>query len=121
MLTKKNNGVSWKTFTNLPDAKSKNPIGTYALNGISCVSARSCVAVGSLATDDGTGGIATAIATGNGGITWTRTVLRGLSTLLSVSCVPGGWQSVCFASGGAIPTPQGWPAAVAISRNGGLT
>jgi photosystem II stability/assembly factor-like uncharacterized protein len=119
MLTK-NDGASWKTFTNLPDARPTTPIGTYALNSISCVSARSCVAVGWQAVEDGSIGLT--IATENGGSTWTRTVLPSLSQLGGVSCVPGGWLvPTCFASAGGPLTPQGDTAVILVSRDGGLT
>jgi photosystem II stability/assembly factor-like uncharacterized protein len=122
MMRTQNRGTTWKTFTNLPDRTSKTPYGTYSLNSIFCVSARSCVAVGSYAAID-IGGYGTAIATSDGGLTWTRPAsLRSLETLTGVSCVAGGLLApTCYASGSTAASPQGTSAAVAVSRNGGAT
>lgn len=82
-------GATWTTFTNLPTFASPDPNGTYLLNGISCVSALECVAVGGLNEADGT---ATVISTVDGGATWSRSsdpTLSGVEQLFSVSCLPG--------------------------------
>jgi photosystem II stability/assembly factor-like uncharacterized protein len=123
MMRTQNRGATWKISTNLPDRTSKDPLGTYALNSISCVSARSCVAVGIFAADN-IGGYGTAITTSNGGLTWTRPAsLRSMLTLTGVSCVPGGLLvPTCYASGASAISPQGggW-ATVVVSRDGGMT
>jgi hypothetical protein len=93
-------GTTWKTFTNLPSFKSRDPNGTYQLNGISCVSATSCVAVGGLNEADGT---ATVISTTNGGGKWTRSkdsILSTVQSLNSVSCFAGR-RLTCYAAGTA--------------------
>jgi hypothetical protein len=110
-------GASWTTFTNLPTFASTDPNGTYALNGISCVSRRSCVAVGGLNESDGT---ATVISTTNGGATWTRSAdpsLLDFEGLFGISCirVAGGSQT-CVAGA---PGPAG-PATI-VSHDGGAT
>jgi photosystem II stability/assembly factor-like uncharacterized protein len=122
MMRTDDRGATWKTFTNLPDRTSRSPLGTYSLTSISCASARSCVAVGSYAAPD-IGGYGTAIATSDGGLTWTRPAsLRSLGTLMGVSCVPTGLLlPTCYASGATTASPQGESAAVAVSRDGGMT
>lgn len=123
MMRTPNRGATWQYLTNLPDRTSKDPLGTYALNSISCVSAESCVAVGLIANDQ-VGGYGTAIATSNGGRTWSQpTALRNLGTLWGVSCVPAGLLGLtCYASGSlAYGPPGGGSATVVVSRDGGLT
>lgn len=113
-------GATWTVDSNLPDATSSNPLGTYSLSGISCLSATSCVAVGGL---NYSGGTAAAISTTNGGNTWSMSAdptLTGLQDLDSVSCLPpasatGG--STCYAAGF---TGAGGPAVV-VSPDGGNT
>jgi hypothetical protein len=114
-----NGGASWTVFTNLPTFTSSDPNGTYVLNGISCVSARSCVAAGGLNEADGT---ATVISTTDGGGTWNRSVdpsLAGVQQFFSVSCLPtGGGLPACMGAGSALEAAG--PVALA-SRNGGAT
>jgi len=113
-----NGGDGWKFLTNLPTFKTNNPYGTYGLNGISCPSARLCVAVGDRLVAGGTGSV---ITTRNGGITWSRTALPRVSTLYSVSCVPAGRTATCFTAGGITTGAAGNRAVILMSRNGGRT
>ena len=112
-------GATWTTFTNLPTFVSSDPNGTYELDGISCVSAVSCVAVGGLNEADGT---ATVISTANGGATWSRSTdpkLSRIEELLSVSCLPAAHgKTTCFAAGAA--QQAAGPVAI-LSRNGGAS
>lgn len=114
-------GASWTTYSNLPTFISSDPNGTYSLNGISCVSAISCVAVGGLNEADGT---ATVISTTDGGTTWSRSTdpgLTGLQQLFSVSCLPSASATgnpTCFAAG-TITAAAG--PAVVVSYDGGAT
>lgn len=112
-------GASWTTFTNLPTFASPDPNGTYLLNGISCVSALSCVAVGGLNESDGT---ATVISTVDGGATRARSedpALSGVQQLFSVSCQPGpGGLPVCNAAADAL---QAAGPVVLKSNDGGAT
>lgn len=112
-------GATWTTFTNLPAIPQTNSGGTYVLNGISCVSADSCVAVGGF--EEG-GGPSEVISTTNGGATWSlsaSTELSGISQLFSVSCLPAaGGNTTCYATGwaGAADVPT-----VLVSQDGGAT
>jgi hypothetical protein len=116
-----NGGRSWATLSNLP-AVTPDPDGdTYALNGISCTSARSCLAVGGI---NGGTGPAAVISTINGGTTWslsTDPALAGLQQVFGVSCRPGPATSskpVCHAAGAALQATG--PVALA-SHDGGAT
>lgn len=115
-------GTTWTVFTNLPTWVSTNGVGTYTLNGISCLSAASCVAVGGL---NASGGTATVISTTDGGATWNLSAdpaLGAIQQLFSVSCLPGtGGNTTCFGAGNA-QLPGGSSASVAlISQDGGAT
>ena len=57
-------GRTWTTFSNLPATPPDTNGDTYALDGISCTSARVCVAVGGV---NGGPGPAAVISTTNGG------------------------------------------------------
>lgn len=111
-------GATWTTFSNLPAVVSGDPNGTYTLNGISCLSAQSCVAVGGLNEADGK---ATVISTPDGGARWIRSFGAALSrtqTLFSVSCVSAAHRpSVCAAAGSALQAAG--PVAL-LSANGGF-
>jgi hypothetical protein len=113
-------GASWTVFSNLPDATGSNPLGTYSLNGVSCVSATSCVAVGGL---NYFGGTAAVISTADGGNTWSMSAdpaLTGLEELEGVSCLPSASATgdpTCYAAGLA---SAGGPA-VLVSHDGGST
>lgn len=79
--------ASWVSASSLPSVVSKDPNGTYALNGISCVSAISCVAVGGLNEADGT---ASVVSTTDGGASWSLSpdpTLSHIQELFAVSCV----------------------------------
>jgi photosystem II stability/assembly factor-like uncharacterized protein len=112
-------GANWTTLSNLPTFVSHDPNGTYELDGISCLSAVSCVAVGGL--NDGSG-TATVISTTDGGATWTRSddpTLSRIEELFSVSCLPAAHaRTTCFAAGTA--QQAAGPVAV-LSRDGGVT
>lgn len=116
-------GATWTVFSNLPDSTSSNPLGSYSLNGISCTSALSCVAVGGLPY----AGVGTAnvISTADGGTTWsmsTDPTLTGLADLQSVSCLPPASATgspTCYAAG-SVPGNPGIPALV-VSGDGGST
>lgn len=100
-------GAHWKVFTNLPTFTSDDPNGTYTLNGISCVSAQSCVAAGGLNESDGT---ATVISTTNGGGTWNRSTdpsLANLQQFFSVSCLPADGGAVACTGAGSAPAAAG--------------
>jgi IPT/TIG domain len=111
--------ATWATYSSLPTFTPYDPNGTYILNGISCVSALSCVAVGGLNESDG---IAAVISTTDGGVTWSQSadpVLSGLQQLFSVDCLPGtGGLPLCNAAAAA--TAGGGPAEVS-SADGGTT
>jgi hypothetical protein len=109
-------GAAWTFFTNLPTFETKNPYGTYGLNGISCASPTLCVAVGDLFVS---GGTASVIMTDNGGITWTRLPLPRISTLYSISCVPAAQTATCFTAGGTGTGTTGGKSVILMSRNGG--
>ncbi len=127
-----NGGQSWTTFASsadstapwvtdatLPTVVSSDPNGTYGLNGISCVSALSCVAVGGLNEADGT---AAAISTTNGGATWSLSpdpALSGIQQLFAISCLaaPSGLPT-CTAAGSAIAAAG---PVVLTSLDGGTT
>jgi hypothetical protein len=114
-------GATWTVFSNLPDSTSSNPLGTYFLDGISCVSAMSCVAVGGLPYA-GVGN-ANVISTADGGTTWsmsTDPALTGLQQLASASCLPPASATgspTCYAAGVA---SAGGPAVI-VSHDGGST
>lgn len=112
-------GASWTVFTNLPTFTSNDPNGTYVLNGISCVSARSCVAVGGLNEADGT---ATVISTTDSGSTWSRSAdpsLANVQQFFSVSCLPADdGPPACTGAGSALSATG--PVALE-SRDGGAT
>jgi hypothetical protein len=82
-------GATWSTFANLPTAPPHSGPGNYILNGVSCTTITSCVAVGGNAL---TNSYATVITTTDGGATWSMSAdpaLAGIGTLQDVSCVPG--------------------------------
>jgi photosystem II stability/assembly factor-like uncharacterized protein len=112
-------GATWTTFTNLPTFTSSDPNGTYLLNGISCVSPRSCVAAGGLNESDGT---ATVISTTNGGATWSRSMdpaLSGVQQLFSVSCLRADdGTPTCAAAADAL---QAAGPVTLVSHDGGAT
>jgi hypothetical protein len=111
--------ATWATEANLPTFTPNDPNGTYILNGISCISALDCVAVGGLNESDG---VAQVISTTDGGATWslsTDPTLSGLQQLVSVDCLPvSGGLPVCNAAAAA--TQAGGPAEV-TSADGGTT
>jgi IPT/TIG domain len=111
--------ATWATESNLPTFTPYDPNGTYILNGISCVSATNCVAVGGLNESDG---VAEVIATTDGGATWSQSTdptLTGLQQLFSVDCLPVvGGLPVCNAA--ATATAVGG-SAVVTSADGGTT
>lgn len=112
-------GAHWTVFSNLPTFTSPDPNGTYALNGISCISAQSCVAAGGLNEADGT---ATVISTTDGGSTWNRSAdpsLANLQQFFSVSCLPADEGGLaCTGTGSALAAAG--PVAL-VSRDGGAT
>jgi hypothetical protein len=114
-----NGGATWTTFANLPTFTSTDPNGTYLLNGISCISARSCVAGGGLNESDGT---ATVITTANGGSTWRRSTdptLSDVQQLFSISCLPtAAGLPTCTAAADALEAAG--PVTL-VSHNGGAT
>jgi len=93
-------GATWTAFSNLPKIVSRDPNGTYELDGISCVSADSCVVVGGLNEADGTAAV---ISTFNGGATWIRSIsptLRSMEELFSVSCLRAAYgMTTCYGAG----------------------
>lgn len=115
-----NGGSTWTTFSNLPAVTPDANGDTYLLNGISCISPRSCVAVGGL---NGFGP-ATVISTTNGGASWSMSSdpeLGNVQDLVSVSCLPGPstvTPIICHAAGISI-TAAG--AVELTSRNGGAS
>jgi hypothetical protein len=98
-------GATWTLFSNLPKV-TETPIGSYQLEGLSCVSADSCVAVGGL---NGGSGPASAISTTDGGATWSLSSSAGLSgieQLDGASCLPDtGGNITCYAAGNAPAAP----------------
>ncbi len=116
-----NGGATWTTFTNLPAVTPDANGDTYALNGISCTSALSCVAVGGV---NGGPGPAAVITTTDGGTTWslsTDPALASVQEFFSVSCVPGPSVSstpVCHAAGAAL---QAAGPVQLTSQNGGAS
>jgi hypothetical protein len=96
-------GATWTTFSNLPAIVQYDPNGTYELDGISCLSADSCVAVGGLDEGDGK---AVVISTADDGTTWTLSTSKKLShlqELFGVSCLPAArGKTTCFAAGAAL-------------------
>lgn len=98
-------GTDWTTFSDLPTVTPDSNGDTYALNGISCVSADSCVAVGGI---NGGAGPATVISTTNGGTSWSLSTAPALSSVqdfFSVSCVAGpsgSTEVACHAAGAAL-------------------
>jgi len=123
-----NGGRSWTTLSNLPAVTPDSNGDTYLLNGISCTSARSCVAVGGI---NGGPGPATVISTTDGGATWSLSAdpaLAGLQELFGVSCLPGPATSsepVCHAAGGTVALTSGdggatWSASPPFDSTGWL-
>jgi hypothetical protein len=97
-----NGGSSWTTFSNLPAVTPDSNGDTYALNGISCTSATSCMAVGGI---NGGPGPATVISTANGGTTWSLSASGALAheqQLFSASCLQGTSATTCHAAGVAL-------------------
>jgi hypothetical protein len=98
-------GGTWTTFSNLPAVTPDSNGDTYGLNGISCVAADSCVAVGGI---NGGSGPATVISTTNGGTSWslsTASALGSVEDFFSVSCLPGPSVTsgaICRAAGVAL-------------------
>ena len=114
-------GATWTTFSNLPSVTPDVNGNTYLLNGISCISARICVAVGGINGGDGP---AQVISTTNGGASWSRSSdsdVASIQDLFSVSCLPGPSTVspvICHAAGTA-PLADG--PVVLTSRNGGAS
>jgi hypothetical protein len=115
-------GAAWTIFGNLPTFVSGDPNGTYTLNGISCVSADSCVAVGGLNLGDGK---AQAISTTDGGATWNRSTdptLSGAQQMFGVSCLPdANGNTTCIGVGSALLSPSSSESLAFISHDGGAT
>ncbi len=111
-------GATWTTFTNLPTVTG-NPLGTYQLYGISCVSTLSCLVTGGY---NGLDGFVQAVSTTDGGDTWTLSTdpaLAGLQDVFSASCQPtDGGLPVCYAVGAALLS--GGPVEI-TSTDGGAT
>jgi hypothetical protein len=112
-------GTTWTTFSNLPTIVQYDPNGTYELDGISCVSADSCVVVGGLNEGDGKGVV---ITTADGGTTWTLSAspkLAHIQEFFSVSCLPAAdGKTTCFGAGAAHEAAG--PISL-VSHNGGVT
>jgi hypothetical protein len=97
-------GATWTIFNNLPEpATQTDPNGTYLIDAISCTSTVDCVAAGGL--NDGVG-LASVIATTDGGDTWTMSTdptLQGVQDIFGLSCVPvDGGLPVCNVAGAAL-------------------
>jgi hypothetical protein len=95
-------GSTWSMISNLPPANLPEPEGDYALDGISCTSDLSCLAVGGLNAGDGT---AMAISTVDGGASWSVSddpTLQGIQQMFSVSCVPTASLPECTGVGSAL-------------------
>ena len=111
-------GSTWTTFTNLPTVTG-NPLGTYQLYGISCVSSLNCLVTGGY---NGLDGFVQTVSTTDGGDTWalsTDPALQGLQDVFSTSCLPvGGGLPVCYAVGAALLA--GGPVEI-TSTDGGVT
>ncbi len=112
-------GTTWTQLSNLPAITPYDPNGTYQLNGISCVSASSCVAVGGLNYSDGQ---AVVITTADGGSSWTLsadpTLLKS-QQLFGVSCLTtaaGSVRCVAAADAAAAAGPV-----TLVSPDGGAT
>jgi photosystem II stability/assembly factor-like uncharacterized protein len=116
-------GATWTLYTNLPTVP-RTPIGTYELEGISCVSADSCVVGGGL---NGGFGPARVISTTDGGATWSLSASAGLSgveLLFGVSCLPDtGGNTTCYAGGTvqAQPDTNESTSVVLVSHDGGAS
>ena len=115
-------GATWTLFGNLPTVPS-TPIGTYELNGISCVSADSCVAVGGL---NGGSGPARVITTTDGGATWSLSAsaaLSGVQQLMDVSCLPAaGGGTTCYGAGVTFASDTGTAESLVLaSQDDGAT
>ena len=119
LLETTDGGATWTQFSNLPAVTSADPNGTYQLNGMSCVSALSCVAVGGLDYGDGKSVV---IMTADGGASWTLSTdptLGKSNELFSVSCLPTTTGAVhCAAAADALEAAG--PVTL-ISRDGGAT
>jgi hypothetical protein len=97
----------------------------YELNGISCPSASSCTAVGTMVTKEANGGrsqSAISVTTGGSGVGWRLTTMFGDGYATGVSCVGQGYNwitgpaSTCFAVGGASGSPV-----ITVSHDNGQT
>ena len=115
-------GATWTLFSNLPTVPSTS-IGTYELNGISCVSADSCVAVGGL---NGGSGPARVITTTDGGATWSLSAsaaLSGVQQLMDVSCLPAsGGGTTCYGAGITFASDSGTAESLVLaSQDDGAT
>jgi hypothetical protein len=114
-------GATWTTFSNLPAGTADSYGDTYGLNGISCVSARICVAVGGI---NGGPGPAAVISTTDAGASWSMSAdpeLANAQNLFSVSCLPGPSTVsplICHAAGTALEAAG--PVEM-TSRNGGAS
>jgi hypothetical protein len=119
LLETTDGGATWTQLSNLPAVTSADPNGTYQLNGMSCVSALSCVAVGGLGYGDGKSVV---ITTADGGANWTLSAdptLAKSNELFSVSCLPAATGTVhCAAAADALEAAG--PVTL-ISRDGGAT
>lgn len=112
-------GATWTQLNDLPTITQYDPNGTYQLSGISCVSGLSCVAVGGLNESDGK---AVAIATADGGSSWTLssdpTLLKS-QDLFGVSCLTTAGRGVrCVAAADALAAAG--PVTL-VSPDGGTT
>jgi hypothetical protein len=117
LLKTTDGGASWQKVSGLPAFNSGTTLGSYVLNGISCVSASSCVAVGGLNYIQGT---AVSIMTADGGASWSLSSFPGVQSLWSVSC-PIGAGHACFAAGGVIVTGNSSASVFVASSDSGKT
>ena len=119
LLETTNGGATWTQLSNLPTVTSADPNGTYQLNGMSCVTALSCVAVGGLNYGDGK---SVAITTTDGGSSWALSAdptLADSNELFSVSCLPTTSGAVhCAAAADAL---EGAGPVTLVSKDGGAT
>jgi hypothetical protein len=108
-LTTDDGGETWSS---LAGPESSPPSADF--KSVSCTTAKSCVAVGSIDMGSGAG---VAAVTSNGGASWSVSDIAGDFSPLSVQCVAGG---NCIASGydtgGSDPT-----GAVFFSSDGGVS
>ncbi len=108
-------GVSAGASDPVPTWTSERiPGGVFALNGVACPSATTCVAVGQSA--DSTLGHGVVLSTRDGGVVWrTLPPPAGTKGLMAIDCPS---SRVCLATGGLGGSDE---AAVLASGNGGTT